>query len=99
IVVAEHAGVPIRVKDIGEVNTGAVPRQGLVGMADKDDIVTGIVLMRKGENPSLVLDAIKQRVGDLNSHILPKGVTLVPYYDRSKLIATTLHTVFSNLLE
>src|SRR5215831_171277 len=57
IVVAERAGVPIRVKDIGEVNTGAVPRQGLVGMDSHDDIVTGIVLMRKGENPSVVLSA------------------------------------------
>src|SRR4051812_35161166 len=57
IVVAERAGVPIRVSEVAEVTTGAVPRQGLVGMNEQDDIVTGIVLMRKGENPSLVLDA------------------------------------------
>ena len=99
IVVAEHAGVPIRVKDIGEVNTGAVPRQGLVGMDDRDDIVTGIVLMRKGENPSLVLDGVKDRVRELNERILPKGVTMVAYYDRTWLIDTTLHTVFKNLAE
>ena len=99
IVVAERAGVPILVKDIGEVTTGAVPRQGLVGMDDRDDIVTGIVLMRKGENPSLVLDGVKEKVRELNERILPKGVTMVPYYDRTWLIDTTLHTVFKNLME
>jgi cobalt-zinc-cadmium resistance protein CzcA len=83
IVVAERAGVPIRVKDIGEVNTGAVPRQGLVGMDSHDDIVTGIVLMRKGENPSVVLGALKVKVKELNDRILPKSVTLTPYYDRT----------------
>jgi cobalt-zinc-cadmium resistance protein CzcA len=99
IVVAEHAGAPTLVKDIGEVTTGAVPRQGLVGMDDRDDIVTGIVLMRKGENPSLVLDALKERVRELNERILPKGVRMTAYYDRTWLIETTLHTVFKNLLE
>jgi cobalt-zinc-cadmium resistance protein CzcA len=99
IVVAEHAGVPILVKDIGEVTTGAVPRQGLVGMDNHDDIVTGIVLMRKGENPSLVLDGVKEKVRELNERILPKGVSMVAYYDRTWLIETTLHTVFKNLAE
>ena len=97
--VAEHAGVPVLIRDIGEVNTGTVPRQGLVGMDDQDDIVTGIVLMRKGENPSLVLEALKEKVRELNERILPKGVNMVPYYDRAWLIDTTLHTVFKNLAE
>ena len=69
IVIAAHAGVPIRIKDIGLVNTGAVPRQGLVGMNEKDDIVTGIVLMRKGENPSGVLAGVKDRVEQLNARL------------------------------
>src|SRR5947208_2114220 len=99
IVVAEHAGVPILVKDVGDVNTGTVPRQGLVGMDNQDDIVTGIVLMRKGENPSLVLNALKEKVQELNERILPKGVSMVTYYDRAWLISTTLHTVFKNLAE
>src|SRR5215471_9808052 len=99
VVVAERNGVPILIRDIAEVNTGAVPRQGLVGMDQKDDVVTGIVLMRKGENPSLVLEGVKERVKELNERILPKGVTLVPYYDRTWLIQTTLRTVFKNLLE
>jgi len=99
IVVAEHGGTPLLVRDIADVRVGAVPRQGLVGRNDEDEIVEGIVLMRKGENPSEVLDEVKSRIDHLNASVLPKGVRIVPYYDRSQLIATTLHTVFRNLLE
>src|SRR4029079_11857458 len=62
-------------------------------------IVEGIVLKRKGENPSEVLTDIKQRIDRLNSSVLPKDVRIVPFYDRSWLISTTLTTVFHNLLE
>jgi cobalt-zinc-cadmium resistance protein CzcA len=99
IVVAEHAGTPLLIRDFAEVTIGAVPRQGLVGRNDDDDVVTGIVLMRKGENPSEVLTDIKERIDRLNASVLPKGVRIVPYYDRSWLISTTLTTVFRNLLE
>jgi len=99
IVVAEHAGTPLLVRDIADVRTSSVPRQGLVGRNDDDEIVEGIVLMRKGENPSEVLGDIKARVEHLNAAVLPKGVRIVPFYDRSQLIATTLTTVFRNLLE
>jgi heavy metal efflux system protein len=99
IVIAEHAGTPLLIRDFADVTVGAMPRQGLVGRNDEDDVVTGIVLMRKGENPSEVLADIKERIGRLNSSVLPKGVTIVPYYDRSWLISTTLTTVFRNLLE
>ena len=99
IVVSERGGVPVLVRDFAKVDTGNVPRQGLVSMNEKDDIVTGIVLMRRGENPSEVLTAVKQRVDELNSRILPKGITVIPYYDRSTLISTTLKTVFTNLAE
>jgi cobalt-zinc-cadmium resistance protein CzcA len=99
IVVAEHAGTPLLIRDIADVKASNVPRQGLVGRNDDDEIVEGIVLMRKGENPSEVLDEIKARVERLNTAILPKGVRIVSFYDRSQLIATTLTTVFRNLLE
>ena len=99
IVVASHAGTPVLVKDLADVTIGAVPRQGIVGQDDNDDIVSGIVLMRKGENPSQVLTAVKARVALLNRSILPKGVQIIPYYDRTWLIETTLKTVFKNLLE
>src|SRR5205085_6302949 len=99
IVVAEHQGTPLLIRDFADVTVGAVPRQGLVGRNDEDDVVTGIVLMRKGENPSEVLADVKERIDRLNTSVLPKGVKLVPYYDRSWLISTTLTTVFRNLLE
>ena len=99
VVVAEHSGTPLLIRDIADVTMGAVPRQGLVGRNDDDEVVEGIVLMRKGENPSEVLNEVKSRVEHLNASILPKGVRIVSYYDRSTLIATTLTTVFRNLLE
>jgi cobalt-zinc-cadmium resistance protein CzcA len=99
IVVASHNGTPVYVKDVADVTVGAVPREGIVGQDDDDDIVSGIVLMRKGENPSEVLTALKAKVELLNRSVLPKGVQIAPYYDRTWLIGTTLHTVFHNLLE
>lgn len=99
IVVAERSGVPILVKHIAQVTVGSVPRQGIVGQDDDDDIVTGIVLMRKGENPSQVLKAVKEKVESLNASVLPRGVQIVPFYDRTWLIDRTLKTVFTNLLE
>ena len=97
VVVASHAGTPVLVRDVAEVSVGAVPRQGIMGQDDDDDIVNGIVLMRKGENPSNVLARVKEQIDLLNQKILPKGVQVVPYYDRTWLIDTTLHTVFQNL--
>nr|MDQ2668350.1 CusA/CzcA family heavy metal efflux RND transporter [Gemmatimonadota bacterium] len=99
ITIASRNGTPILVRDVATTTVSAVPRQGIVGQDGDDDIATGIVLMRKGENPSDVLAGIKERVEQLNTSILPKGVQLVPYYDRSWLIATTLRTVFENLGE
>ena len=100
IVVAAHNGTPILVKDVvATVKVSAMPRQGIVGQDSDDDIVSGIVLMRKGENPSDVLARVKDRVTQLNTRMLPKGVKVVPYYDRQWLISTTLHTVFHNLAE
>ncbi len=99
IVVASHSGTPVLIKNIADVSVGAVPRQGVVGQDDNDDIVSGIVLMRKGENPSDVLKGVKERVDNLNHSILPKGVEIKPFYDRTWLIGTTLKTVFKNLAE
>ena len=99
IVVAERGGVPILVKHVAQVSVGSVPRQGIVGQDDDDDIVTGIVLMRKGENPSQVLKAVKDKVEALNTSILPRDVKIAPFYDRTWLIDRTLKTVFTNLVE
>ncbi|MBI3811222.1 MAG: efflux RND transporter permease subunit [Nitrospirae bacterium] len=99
IVVAERNGTPVLIKDMAEIGVGFVPRQGNVGQDEEDEAVTGIVVMRKGENPSEVLQEVKKRVFELNQTVLPKGVSIIPFYDRTWLIHTTLKTVFKNLLE
>jgi cobalt-zinc-cadmium resistance protein CzcA len=99
VVVAENKGTPVLVKDLAEVRVGSAPAQGLVGQDEADDIVNGIVIMRKGENPSRVLEGLKEKIEHINAKVLPKGVAIVPYYDRSWLIERTLRTVFTNLTE
>ncbi len=99
IVVAARTGTPILVRDVAQVKIGAVPRLGTVGQDLDDDVVTGIVVMRKGENPSVVLKGVKARIEELNTRGLPKGVEIVPYYDRTWLMDKTLTTVFRNLVE
>lgn len=99
VVVDARGGTPVLVKDVASVEIGAVPRQGLVGQGNEDDCVNGIILMRKGENPSEVLKAVREKVDNLNARVLPKGVKIDPIYDRTWLIGTTLKTVFKNLAE
>jgi cobalt-zinc-cadmium resistance protein CzcA len=103
IVVDERNGTPVLVRDVADVVESRVPAQGIVGYSDDyqdfDDVVSGIVLLRKDENPSMALDALKAKVDALNAGGLPPGVKIVPFYDRSWLIGKTLKTVFSNLLE
>ncbi|MGZ5181343.1 MAG: efflux RND transporter permease subunit, partial [Ramlibacter sp.] len=99
IVVATRGSTPILVRDVAQVKVGAVPRLGTVGQDGDDDVVTGIVIMRKGENPSVVLKGVKDKIAQLNARGLPKGVQIVPFYDRTWLMGKTLSTVFRNLVE
>jgi cobalt-zinc-cadmium resistance protein CzcA len=99
IVVTARGNTPVLVKDVATVEIGAVPRLGTVGQDMDDDVVTGIIIMRKGENPSMVLKGIKEKVADLNDRVLPMGVQIVPFYDRTWLMGKTLTTVFKNLVE
>ncbi len=99
IVVSAKSGTPILIRDVAQVKIGAVPRLGTVGQDQDDDVVTGIVVMRKGENPSVVLKGVKEKIAQLNERTLPKGVQIVPYYDRTWLMGKTLSTVFKNLVE
>jgi heavy metal efflux system protein len=99
IVVAARNGTPILISDIAKVTIGSVPRLGVVGQGLDDDVVTGIVIMRKGENASEVLKGVKAKIEALNAHGLPHGVQIVPFYDRTWLMGKTLSTVFKNLVE
>ncbi len=99
IVVTARNGTPILIRDIAHIKIGAIPRLGVVGQDDDDDVVTGIVIMRKGENPSVVLKGVKEKIAELNTKGMPKGVQIVPFYDRTWLMAKTLTTVFKNLVE
>jgi cobalt-zinc-cadmium resistance protein CzcA len=99
VLVAERGGTPLLIRDIAAVSLSSVPRQGLVAQDDEDEAVTGIVLMRKGENPTEVLAALKAKIEAIRRTVLPRNVRIVPYYDRTRLIDTTLATVFRNLTE
>lgn len=96
--VGYHDGVPVLVRDVAAVSIGYAPRQGIVTRDTNEDAVEGIVLMRRGENPSIVLEALRERVTALNDHVLD-NVRITPFYDRTDLVDTTLHTVFKNLAE
>ena len=107
-VIKTQGGTPIRVRDIGAVAQGPRIRLGQIAKAihrsdgkviDNDDSVYGIVLLRKGADADSTLVAIHDKVKELNERILPKGVTLVPFLDRSKLLELTTHTVLHNLVE
>ncbi|HEY1484202.1 MAG TPA: CusA/CzcA family heavy metal efflux RND transporter [Candidatus Acidoferrum sp.] len=101
-------GTPVRVKDIGVVSQGPKIRLGQIGKAirrddgtivDDDDVVEGIVLLQKGAESDATLVGIHAKVKELNEQILPKGVQIVPFLDRSDLVHYTTHTVLHNLTE
>jgi heavy metal efflux system protein len=98
IVVAAQKGTPVRVRDIGQVAIGTAIRLGVLGRDHDDDLVQGIVLMRKGENPGQVIEGVKARAAEV-AKLLPAGVELRPYYSRDRLVQTTVHTVLRNLIE
>lgn len=91
-------GVPIYVRDLGEVVQGATIRQGAVTANGEGEIVSGITLMLKGENSRTVVEGIKERVESIKK-TLPEGVELIPYYDRTDLVDRTIYTVAKNLAE
>jgi cobalt-zinc-cadmium resistance protein CzcA len=99
VAVASREGTPLRVRDVASVEVGYTPRQGVVSRGRAPDVVEGIVLMRRGENPSTVLAALRSRIEVLHDSVLPDGVKVVPFYDRTELVDATLTTVGHNLLE
>ena len=112
IIVQSNNGIPVLVKDVAEVAISNLPRLGFVSRADglidstgkrsvtmESDVVEAIVVMRKGENPTKVVEAVKAKIDKLNNSILPADTKIVPYYDRSDLIDYATHTVLHNLIE
>jgi cobalt-zinc-cadmium resistance protein CzcA len=91
-------GLSLTVGDVANVTLAATPRRGSVGWNDKREIVEGFVVMRRGENPSRVLDGVHKQVDILNDSILPKGMKIEVFYDRTDLVSHTLSTVHQNLL-
>jgi cobalt-zinc-cadmium resistance protein CzcA len=89
-------GTNVFVKDVGQVVVDHLPLTGIFGKDDNDDGVEGIVVMRRGANPSATLQNVQEAVQELNKTTLPKGVQIVPFYDRTSLIQDTLHTVLHN---
>jgi cobalt-zinc-cadmium resistance protein CzcA len=107
-VILTKTGTPLRVEDLGVVTQGPKIRLGQFGRAihrqdgtidDNDDVVSGIAVLQKGADAEPVLEGIHQKVAELNDQILPKGVKIVPFIDRSDLIHFTTHTVLHNLTE
>src|SRR5947209_4763577 len=98
VVVAAQKGTPIRIRDIGEVGIGHAIRFGVLGRDHEDDLVQGIILMRKGENPDAVIDGVKKKLVEVK-RMLPAGVELYDYYSRDRLVKTTVTTVLRNLVE
>src|SRR5437867_541402 len=99
IVVSAVNGTPVYIKDIGVVKLGSAPPTGIFGIGEDTGGVEGIVLMRRGENPSEVLKGIHEAVDELNSTTLPGDVKITSIYDRTDLVNNTLHTVSHTLLE
>jgi len=99
ILIEVKGSTPILVKHVAEVKVGSKPRLGQVGLDNSDDLVEGIVVMLRGENPSEVIANLRTRIDELNERILPKGVTIEPFIDRTELVNTTVHTVTKNLIE
>jgi cobalt-zinc-cadmium resistance protein CzcA len=94
-----HNGNPLLVKDVATVQEASAPRVGQVGLNDNDDVVEGIVVMRKGENPSEVLARVKEKIEELNTSILPSDVKMETFYDRDNLMNYCTKTVMHNLVE
>ncbi|OOG36236.1 metal transporter [Rhodanobacter sp. C05] len=98
VVLAVHNGTPVLLKDVGRVVIGIAPRLGEFGFEKQDDAVEGVILLRTGEKTQDVLKRVEAKTKELNDQILPKDIKVVPFYDRTDLIALTTKVVEDNLL-
>src|SRR3984957_20825368 len=98
VVVSTNNGIPTYVRDVGKVEIGHAPRLGQFGFMRQDDAVEGVILMRVGEQAQVVLDKVAQVTDDINRHILPADVKVVPYYAPHALLEETTSPVERNVL-
>lgn len=98
ILVKNVGGTPVFIRDIGRVEMDHLPQTGIFSKDNHRPGVEGIVRMRRGENPSVVLENVEEAVGIINSSLLPKGIKIAPFYNRTELVSETLHTVAHNTL-
>jgi cobalt-zinc-cadmium resistance protein CzcA len=96
-VISADKGRPVLISDVGQVLIGDRPRSGIVAYNGRDDVIEGIVLMNKGQNPAKVINALRTKVEEINTK-LPPGVKITPFYDRTSLINHTVHTVTENMI-
>jgi len=99
IIVQTIDDVPIMIRNVAMVKVGNLPRVGQVGLDENDDVVEGIIVQRKGENPSEVLRRVKEKIEELNTKILPADVKMITFYDRDRLMEYCQKTVLTNLAE
>lgn len=99
ILIQVKGGTPILVKHVATVEIGAKPRLGKVGFQNEEDLVQGIVIMLRGENPGDVIPRLKEKIQELNETILPSDVQIEPFIDRTELVDATVQTVTKNILE
>lgn len=99
IIIKNVNNVPILAKDIADIKESGLPRLGQVSRDKQQDVIEGIIVMRKGENPAEVLDRIRAKVKDLNDNVLPKDVKIDTFYDRTNLMDFCTETVIHNLCE
>ncbi len=97
-VLKNEGGTPVTVGDVATLVVSHMPRRGNVGYNDVLDVTEGFVLLRRGENPSTVLEGVHAKVQELNERILPAGMKIEPFYDRTTLVGHTLETVHHSLL-
>ena len=98
VIIGSQNGVPVRVRDVSEVTIGHAPRLGQFGFNKNDDAVEGVIMMLRGDQTQNVLKGVEAKTKELNEHILPPDVKVLPYYDRSDLVRLTIDTVEKNML-
>lgn len=99
VIIERNGNTTVLIKNVAKVQETFAPKLGIVGLNDDPDLVQGIVVMRRGENPSKVIERLQIKLQDLNERVLPEGTSIEPFYDRAELIDYTTNTVMKNLAE